>query len=370
MSNIATRFAHFDGRLIAYAVTGQGPAIVCPAWWVSHVAEDWEDPHIRRFFESLSAHFTVLRYDQLGVGMSDGDRTAQSLDEGVAVLTAVIDAAGLDRVSLFGWSSGGPIAVGFAARHPERVERMVLCGTFVRGADVGDPAVRAAMLQLIEAHWGLGSTAMTDIFVPDCDDDVKQRFLRSLMGHATQHNARALLELMYSYDATELAAAVRAPTLVVHRRRDRAIPLDAGRRLAASIPGAELATLDGRDHPPWEGAPDVLARMSEYLLGAAIQPVATAPCYVDESTRELVVDDDRRSLSKLEYGLLTYLMAKDAVVSRDELLEQVWQQPYSGSNVVDAVVASVRKKLGTYCGAIATITGHGYRFTGFEPRDS
>jgi DNA-binding response OmpR family regulator len=67
--------------------------------------------------------------------------------------------------------------------------------------------------------------------------------------------------------------------------------------------------------------------------------------------------------TRLEYGVLQHLSSHpDRVVGRDELLRDVWGQQFGGSNVVDAVVKSLRRKLGAHGGAIATVTGHGYRF--------
>jgi hypothetical protein len=98
-------------------------------------------------------------------------------------------------------------------------------------------------------------------------------------------------------------------------------------------------------------------------------PPAPAPaCALDTDARALTVDGQRVPLTKLEYGVMQYLLARtDQVVSRDELLRDVWGQAFGGSNVVDAVMKSLRKKLGAHAGCIATATGHGYRFAGFPP---
>jgi pimeloyl-ACP methyl ester carboxylesterase len=138
------RFLRFAGRRVAYAVTGEGPLVVAPAWWVSHVELDWADPSFRALWQSLGPGHTVVRYDRLGVGMSDrelrdGDL---ALDAEVALLEAVLDELAAERVVLFGGSSGGCAAIALAARFPERVGRLVLYGAYADGSSIAPPEVR------------------------------------------------------------------------------------------------------------------------------------------------------------------------------------------------------------------------------------
>ena len=122
------RFLEFFGRRVAYSVTGNGPPLVAPAWWVSHVELDWADQTFRGFWESVGEGYAVVRYDRLGVGMSDRDLRDEelTLDGEVALLRAVLDELGLERVLLVGGSSGGCAAIAFAARFPDRVDRLLL----------------------------------------------------------------------------------------------------------------------------------------------------------------------------------------------------------------------------------------------------
>jgi pimeloyl-ACP methyl ester carboxylesterase len=116
-----------DAGRIASAVVGSGPAVVLPAWWVSNVAEDWHFDPFRRFVEGLAAGRMAVRYDRVGTGMSDRERPHQMFtpEFEVATLRAVLDELGLERVTLLGISCGGCTAVSFAARWPERVDRVV-----------------------------------------------------------------------------------------------------------------------------------------------------------------------------------------------------------------------------------------------------
>jgi pimeloyl-ACP methyl ester carboxylesterase len=155
-----TGFARLpDGRRIAYAVVGSGPAVVLPAWWASHVVEDWHFDPLRRFVEGLAAERMVVRYDRLGTGLSDRERPAETFTPEFedATLCAVLTDLGLERMTLMGISCGGCIAVSFAARRPERVDRLVLYGSYADGRALAPPQARAGLIDLVRSHWGLVS---------------------------------------------------------------------------------------------------------------------------------------------------------------------------------------------------------------------
>ena len=137
------------------------------------------------------------------------------------------------------------------------------------------------------------------------------------------------------------------------------------------IPGATFVPLDGRAHPPWEGGSEPADVIAAFLAGESVEiPTGSdddaAGCRFDDGARAVIVDGEPITLTRLEYGLLRYLRSRPGeVVTRDELLREVWEQDYGGSNVVDAAVRAVRRKLGEYAGAIETVKGHGYRFVVF-----
>src|SRR5215212_7815837 len=172
------RFLPVDARRVAYEIRGDGPPLVAPAWWVSHLELDWQSPGFRRFWEGVADGYTLVRYDRLGVGMSD--RTVRdldlSLDGEVATLRALLDELELERVSLIGGSSGSCTAVAFAAAFPERVERLVLYGSYPDGAALTAPGVGDVILSAVQAHWGLGSRMLSDIFLGAADFAERERF--------------------------------------------------------------------------------------------------------------------------------------------------------------------------------------------------
>jgi len=244
-----------DGKRLAYAIDGEGPAILFPAWWISHVEKDWEHDRFREFFSALARDHLVVRYDRVGVGLSDRmrDLDDMTVEREVTDLEHLIDHLELDEVTLFGVSCGGPTAVTYAVRHPTRVRSIILHGSYLRGCTIGNPEVRAAMLGLVRASWGLGSKTLASIFTPDVSPDAIRRITTMQREAADSETAAQLLSLTYSADVASIASRVRAPCLVLHRHRDSAIPFDSGRELAANLPGACFTPLDGTAHPPWEG---------------------------------------------------------------------------------------------------------------------
>jgi pimeloyl-ACP methyl ester carboxylesterase len=149
--------------------------------------------------------------------------------------------AGLNQpFDLMGTSMGAPVAVAWAAEHPDTVRRLVLYGGWARGAQVSPPAVRDHVLGLVGAHWGLGSDVLTDIFAPDADRSMRAELARYQRACSTAATARALLALSYELDVSDRLSQVRAPTLVVHRTGDRAAPnADIAARLGIGERSAE-----------------------------------------------------------------------------------------------------------------------------------
>jgi pimeloyl-ACP methyl ester carboxylesterase len=105
-----------EGVHLAYSTVGQGPALVLPTGWISHLELEWDLPPRRAFYEKLAAHHTVTIYDKHGCGLSDRERHEFTLEKEARDLEAVIDHLKLERFALLGISQGGPIAIAFAAK--------------------------------------------------------------------------------------------------------------------------------------------------------------------------------------------------------------------------------------------------------------
>jgi DNA-binding CsgD family transcriptional regulator len=147
------------------------------------------------------------------------------------------------------------------------VDRLVLYGSYANGAALAPHAVQQSLVSMFRAHWGLGSRIMTELFIPDGDPEVVRWFTRLQREACTGDVAAALLDLCYRADLRDSLGSLDAPTLVLHRRRDRVIPFESGRELAALIPGARLQQLDGRWHQPWLGDTGAVLRPACRFLG-------------------------------------------------------------------------------------------------------
>jgi pimeloyl-ACP methyl ester carboxylesterase len=139
----------------------------------------------------------------------------------------------LDSFALFGFSQGGPISIAYTAAHPQRVTHLILYGTYARGAAVTSAAIRESLIQLIRASWGLGSGMLSEIFFPGGNADHQAYFKRFQKKAATGEMAARLLQAEAEWDVTEMLPKISPPALVLHRKREKAIPLGAGRELAA-----------------------------------------------------------------------------------------------------------------------------------------
>ncbi len=255
-------------------------------WWSRHLELDWRNPLFRRYCGMLGERFTVIRYDRPGSGLSDRDGPpVTGLDDEVAVLAALVDQVG-ERVSLLGGSSGGCVATAYTATHPERVDRLVLYGCYAYGDDIAEQEARESVLAIVAKHWGVGSRILADIFLPNGTAKEREELVRFQRASTTAEDAVRSLRAVYEFDVREFLATIKTPTVVLHRRDDRAIPFALGRELASRIPGASFVALDGNDHFPWLGDMESVARATLGFLGADDAPHALEATL---STREVEV---------------------------------------------------------------------------------
>jgi pimeloyl-ACP methyl ester carboxylesterase/DNA-binding winged helix-turn-helix (wHTH) protein len=278
-----------DRVRIAYATSGTGPPLVKPANWLTHVEFDWESPVWRHWLHELSRDHTLIRYDERGSGLSDRDVDDLSFDAWVRDLETVVDALNLERFPLFGLSQGCAVAVAYAARHPERVSRLVLYGGYVQGAvaRARTPAEleEATMLMRnIPLGWGRDNPAFRLFFaakfIPEGTAEQLRWFSDLQRITTTPEIAVRLRSTAAQIDVTALAPKVRAPTIVLHATGDGAVPFDQGRSFAALIPGARFVPLESRNHiilqdePAWQRFCDEVRRFLAEEATDMRQPVA------------------------------------------------------------------------------------------------
>jgi pimeloyl-ACP methyl ester carboxylesterase/DNA-binding CsgD family transcriptional regulator len=256
-----------DGTTVAYGRAGTGPPLVYVAGWLTHLELSWAMPPERRYFEWLAHGRRLVRYDKPGCGLSGPCERPPSMELELEALTAVVDALGADQVDLLGASYGATVAASWAAGHQKRVSRLLLYGGWVSGRELADPAVQEHVIGLVRTHWGLGSDVLSDIFAPDAPGPVKAAFVRYQREASSSELASQMLALSYRVDVTDVLPHIEAPTLVIHRDKDRAAPLAQGRLLAEGIRGAHLQVLPGRSHLPYIGDPDGVAAAIRRFLG-------------------------------------------------------------------------------------------------------
>ena len=253
-----------DGVRLAFATAGTGPPLVKAANWLNHVEYDWRTPIWRPLFERLTRKRKLVRYDERGCGLSDWNVADFSLDAWVRDLETVVDAAGIERFPLLGISQGGPIAIAYAIRHPERVSRLILYGSFARGYNKRNlsPAHLAEwriLVDLVRVGWGRETPAFRQVFsalfLPDGSPEDLRAFDRLQRESASPENAARMMAAFGDVDVQDVAPLLRIPTLVLHRHGDLRIPFEEGRRLAGLIPDARLVTMEGRNHLLLEGEP-------------------------------------------------------------------------------------------------------------------
>jgi pimeloyl-ACP methyl ester carboxylesterase/DNA-binding CsgD family transcriptional regulator len=242
-----THYADGPRGAIAYQVIGDGPVdVVMVPGMTSHLELQWQLPTYRTFMRKLARHCRLIRYDKLGIGLSDPTTGTPTLQERVEDLHAVIRATAASCPVLFGFSESGPLSIRYAVEHP--VAGLILYGSSMRPP----PPKYQEALERMSAHWGSG--ASIDVFAPSSAGDPALRAATAAIerGAASPAMIRHATSALSLADAREVLSRVRVPTLVLHRDHEF-VPLQEGRDLAEGINGAELVVVAGIDHHPWAG---------------------------------------------------------------------------------------------------------------------
>ena len=292
-----TSYATCGNLSLAFQVFGDGPVeLIFVGPMVSHIELFWTMPEFKAFFDQLATFCRVVLFDKAGVGLSDPVPKVRTLDDRAAEIEAVMDAVGFGKAVVFGMSEGGPQAIFFAAKRPERTRALIIYGSFASMAGARwddldrDPAELRARLMLelgddytppteqfahlqemgraARSAWGSGATAK--VMFPSVRS-MRQLAMFERMS-ASPGMARATLESNIRIDVRPILPTMTAPTLVIHARNDP-MPVQNGRYLADHIPGARYLEVDGIDHAPWFTEPDkILTGIEEFLTGSHAAP--------------------------------------------------------------------------------------------------
>lgn len=262
-----TRFAQSDGVRIAYNDRGEGPTtIVLAPGIISHLNLMENLPPFRNMLGQLAGFARVLAFDKRGQGLSDPTLGAPTLAERTRDIGAVMDAAGLERAVLMGFSEGGPMTLQFAYENPERVQGLILVGTTAAWlqSESFPAGLPRAMIEGLPRQWGKG--VLRDIFFPsisraELDDETYRSFERLI---ATRSAIEQLVEMMLETDVRPILPQIRTPALVVHFTGDLAVPIRLGRALAEALPNAEFVEVNAVDHGDLSQVPEVIERIRAF----------------------------------------------------------------------------------------------------------
>jgi class 3 adenylate cyclase len=328
------KYARSDGIHIAYRVFGDGPRdMVLIPGTLSHVELYWEFPPNEYLLKRFTSFARVIVFDKRGQGLSD--RVAeQTIEERIGDVRAVMDAAGSERATIYGWSEGGPMSLLFAATYPERTSGLVLCGSFASLKAYVSEENRDLLLRHLDEHWDEGILVPINAPSRAKDEVFLQYFGKLERATASPGAIVALMRANFEIDARPILPTIHLPTLILHRVGDKTIPVEQGRYLAQHIAGAKYVELPGEDHLLQAFDQDVLDRLidevEEFITGERHRP-----------------EPDR---------MLATVMFTDVVGSTEHatrLGDRQWHELLTG------YYAAVRKELGAFRGREVNTAGDG-----------
>lgn len=293
---------------IAYAVHGSGPPLVVDSCWLSHLQHDWSSPVWHHYLVEWGRHHTVIRFDERGHGLSDRDVTDHGPQARLADLEAVIDDAGFGRFDLLAMAQGGPIAIAYAARHPERVTRLAFYGSYSgqQSKNPDEAEMDDTLDALIKVGWARPDSAFrrvfTSLMIPGATEE-QHVWLDELQRNATSADtARSSRRQRLATDASHLLDQITAPTLVIHSRGDRMNDFAEARYLASHIAGARLVALESNNHIVLEDEP-AWADYTRELNAFLDQPLPTLAPETAGTGLSSLSPREREILQQAAHGL-------------------------------------------------------------------
>ncbi|HEU0024123.1 MAG TPA: alpha/beta fold hydrolase [Thermoleophilaceae bacterium] len=270
------RYARSGDLHIAYTVHGDGPVdLVWIPPWISQVEYLWSEPGLAAVADRLAQFARLITFDRRGSGLSDPLHGAPTLEEQMDDVLAVLDAAGSERAAIAATLEGGPMALLFAATHPDRTSALVLYATFVRATWAPDydwawsAEERDERMAKSVEHWGEGLVAGSVAESRMGDPAFMEWAGRLERLAASPGTIQRILDLIGEFDVRDVLPSIRVPTLVMHRRQDRFIKVEHSRYIAKHVPGARYVELDGTDNMFAVGdSESILGEIEEFLTGA------------------------------------------------------------------------------------------------------
>ena len=273
-----------DSVRLAYAVSGAGPPLVMSATWLTHLEHQWHSLAWQPWLDGLSRDHKLLRYDSRGCGLSDRDAGDLSFESWIRDFECVVEAAAFQRFSLLATCQGGPIAIEYAARHPERVDKLILYGTYGRGrlrwTNLPNEVEKGrVLLDLTQLGWGQENHAFLQVWATAFQPGGTLEHLHSWCDQqraaTTSETAVRLLRIGWNVDVRDAARKIKCPVLVMHAERDAVVPIEEGRSLASLIPNCRFVQLDSENHMPLADEPE-WPRLLDELRRFLAEPAADA----------------------------------------------------------------------------------------------
>ncbi|HVE68857.1 MAG TPA: adenylate/guanylate cyclase domain-containing protein [Solirubrobacteraceae bacterium] len=323
-----TRYARSGDHHIAYSVTGDGPIdfLYVPTW-LSQIEHLWDHPLVAEFFTRIAQRARLIMFDRRGTGMSDPYDKPPTLEEQMDDVIAVLEAAGSERAALFAQLDGGPMAILFAATHPERTLALVLYSTWARTLWAQDTPwantaeARDAFVHDLVENWGTGTRLPALAPSLAQDREFVEWYGRLERLSAPPKVVRDMLLLAGDYDVRDVLPSIQVPTLVMHRGEDPLIDPRHAQYLAERIPGAKLVMLPGTDSLIVAGdAESAMDEIYEFFTGT--RPVHEPDRILATVMFTDIVDSTRRAAELGDAGWRKVLERHDDLVRRQ--LER-WQ---------------------------------------------
>jgi class 3 adenylate cyclase len=336
------RYAQSAELSIAYQVFGEGELdLVFVPGFISHADLAWHAPLFAKFFRRFGSFSRMITFDKRGTGLSERTLGFGSAEDRMDDIRAVMDAAECEQAALVGISEGGPLTALFAATYPDRVSSLVLWGTFARVLSapdyaVGvDPSVVNPVVEGLVDRWGTGKAIRFFVRHMPSDAETSKFLARYERSSATPNMVREIMHRNFDIDVRSALPAINAPTLVVHRSHDNAVPTGCGQYLANEIRGARFLELPGDWHLDGseDGEDDALDAIQEFLTGRRHEPVIPVDRVLKTVLFTDIVDSTARAAAEGD---------------------RRWHQ------LLDAHDTTIRRELGRYRGEEVKTTGDGF----------
>ena len=261
-----------DGVSIAYAKVGSGTPLVYVCGWSGDIAKEWEQPYARKFLEAFGRGFTLVRYDMRGTGLSPRAGAEINLDGLTKDLEAVVDSTGADQVALLSLGLlAGPIAVTYAAAHPERVSRIVLSSPYLCGNGIATKEQQTAMVDYVRAFGQVVTPGYSAQKARGLDPGIVHT-ATGIHESARREVRASLLQLFFDVDLRDIAGRITQPVLVLHGSRDPNVPLKESRDFASRVKDVRFMPYDGAGDAPWADSDIIVPEIYRFLGAEPPEP--------------------------------------------------------------------------------------------------